>query len=93
MDMLAGFERIKGCLLLAGLVLDTLASVFYQGRTTGRQAERKERQDQINEQAANARQDARNLQLETARIDDDAVAERLKRYGVRGPGAGGRWIL
>ncbi|MFE0843119.1 hypothetical protein [Achromobacter insolitus] len=81
-------ERIKGWLLLVGLALAALASVFYRGRATGRQAERQERQDQINEQAAKARQEARNVQLETARMDDDAIADELKSRWVRGLGAG-----
>lgn len=84
--MLAWFERIKGWLLLAGLALAALASVFYRGRATGRQVERQERQNQINEQAGKARQEARNVQLETARLDDDAVAAELKSGWVRGPG-------
>ena len=82
--MLAWFERIKGWLLLAGLALAALASVFYRGRVTGRQAERQKRKDKINEQAAQARQEVRNVQLETARMDDDAVADELKRDWVRG---------
>jgi len=88
--MLAWLERIKGWLLLAGLALAALASVFYRGRATGRQAERQERQEQINEQAAQARQEVRNVQLETARMDDDAVADELERDWMRGPGSRGR---
>ena len=88
--MLVWLERIKGWLLLAGLALAALASVFYRGHATGRQAERRERQDQINEQAAKARQEARNVQLETARMDDDAVVDELDRDWVRGPGPRGR---
>lgn len=87
--MLRWLERIKGWLLLAGLALAALASAFYRGRATGRQEERQERQDQINEQAAKARQEARNVQLETARMDDDAVADELERDWVRGPGTRG----
>lgn len=88
--MLAWFERIKGWLLLAGLALATLASVFYRGRARGRQVERQERQEQINEQAEQARQEVRHVQEETARKDDDAIAAELKSQWVRGPGAGGR---
>ncbi|CAB3860505.1 hypothetical protein [Achromobacter denitrificans] len=88
--MLSWLERIKGWLLLAGLALAALASVFYRGRATGRQEERQERQDQINEQAAKARQEARNVQLETARMDDDAVVDELERDWVRGSGPRGR---
>lgn len=88
--MLAWLERIKGWLLLIGLALAALASVFFRGRATGRQAEQQERQDQINEQAGKARREARNVQLETARMDDDAVADELERDWVRGPGPRGR---
>ncbi|MDQ6213309.1 hypothetical protein [Achromobacter insolitus] len=88
--MLLWLDRIKGWLLLAGLALAALVSVFYRGRAAGRQAERQERLDQINEQAAKARQEVRNVQLETARMDDDAVADELERDWVRGPGARGR---
>lgn len=88
--MPAWLERIKGWLLLVGLALAALASVFYRGRATGRQAERQERQDQINEQAAKARQEARNVQLETARMDGDAIVDELERDWVRGAGPRGR---
>lgn len=88
--MLSWLERIKGWLLLAGLALAALASVFYRGRATGRQEERQERQDQINEQAAQARQEVRNVQKSVARRDDDAVADRLKSDWVRGSRQGRR---
>ncbi|WP_081955031.1 hypothetical protein [Achromobacter sp. RTa] len=88
--MLAWLERIKGWLLLAGLALAALASVFYRGRATGSQAERQERQDQINEQAAQARQEVRDVQDHVARQNDGAVVADLKSRWVRGPGSGGR---
>lgn len=88
--MQAWFERIRGWLLLVGLALAAFASVFYRGRATGRQTERQERQNQINEQAGKARQEARNVQLETDRLDDDAIADELERDWVRGPGPRGR---
>ncbi|WP_242001175.1 hypothetical protein [Achromobacter spanius] len=84
------FERVKGWLLFAGLFMGALVSVFYRGRATGRQVERQERNEQINEQAKNARQDVRNVEDEVARMDDDAVSDRLKSGWVRGPGQGGR---
>ena len=85
--MLAWLERIKGWLLLVGLALAALASVFYRGRATGREAERQERQEQINEQAAQARQEVRDVQDNVARKDDDTVTADLKSGWVRGPGA------
>lgn len=80
-------ERMQGWLLLAGIAVGTLFSVFYRGRATGRQAERQERAEQINEQAAEARQEVRNVQDEVARMGDDAVSDRLKSRWVRGPGS------
>ncbi len=83
--MSAWLERFKAVLLLIGLAVATLVSVFYRGRATGRQAERQERSDQINEQGAKARQEVRDVQLETASMDDDAIADELKRDWVHGP--------
>ncbi|MCD0495897.1 hypothetical protein LP085_03445 [Achromobacter sp. MY14] len=88
--MSAWVERLKGVLLLIGLAAVTLVSVFYRGRATGRQAERQERSDQINEQGAKARQEVRDVQRETAGMDDDAIADELKRDWVRGTGSGRR---
>lgn len=83
-------ERAKGGLLLIGLALAALVSVFYRGRATGRRDERHDRAEQINEQAVNARQEVRDVQHETARMDDAAIADELKRDWVRGAGKGGR---
>lgn len=88
--MSAWVERLKGVLLLIGLAAVTLVSVFYRGRATGRQAERQERSDQINEQGAKARQEVSDVQNETAGMDDDAIADELKRDWVRGSGHGRR---
>lgn len=84
--MSAWLERFKGVLLLISLAVATLVSVFYRGRATGQQEERRERLDQINEQGGKARQEVRDVQLETAGMDDDAIADELKRDWVRGPG-------
>jgi len=81
---------MQGWMLLAGIFLGALVGVFYRGRATGRQAERQERAEQINEQAAKARQEVRNVQDDVARMGDDAVSDRLKSDWVRGPGPGGR---
>lgn len=88
--MLAWLERARGGLLLIGLALAALVSVFYRGRATGRRDERQERTEQIHEQAADARKEARDVQLETARMGDDAIADELKREWVRGAGKGRR---
>lgn len=83
-------ERMQGWLLLAGIFLGTLVGVFYRGRATGRQAERQERAEQINEQATKARQEVRNVQLDTARMDDAAITDELISDWVRGPSEGRR---
>lgn len=83
-------KRVQGWLVVAGLFLGTLVSVYWRGRATGRQAERQERNEQVNDQAAQARQEVRNVEDEVARMDDDAVADRLKSDWVRRPGPGGR---
>lgn len=84
-------KRVQGWLLVVGLFLGTLVSVYWRGRATGRQAERQERNEQVNDQAAQARQEVRDVQDDVARKDDDAVADRLKSGWVRGPdGKGGR---
>ncbi|MDH0739309.1 hypothetical protein [Achromobacter spanius] len=88
--MSAWVERFKGVLLLIGLAAVTLVSVFYRGRATGRQAERQERSDQINDQGAKARREVRDVQRETAGMDDGAIADELKRDWVRGAGSGRR---
>jgi type II secretory pathway pseudopilin PulG len=88
--MRAWLERAKGGLVLFGLALAALVSIFYRGRATGRQAERQERAEQINEQAAQARQEVRDVQHETASMDDAAIADELKRDWVRGAGPGRR---
>lgn len=89
--MQAWLERVQGRLLIAGIFLGTLVGVFYRGRATGRQAERQKRDEKINEQAAKARQEVRNVEDEVARMDDDAVSDRLKSDWVRSPGGkGGR---
>ncbi len=88
--MSAWVERLKGVLLLIGLAAAALVSVFYQGRATGRRAERQETSDQINEQAAKARQEVRDVQREPAGMDDGAIADELKRDWVRGTGSGRR---
>lgn len=88
--MLTWLERARGGLLLIGLALAALVSVFYRGRAIGRRDERQERVEQINEQAAQARKEVRDVQLETAHMGDDAIADELKREWVRGTGTGRR---
>ncbi|TRM51483.1 hypothetical protein YH64_018460 [Achromobacter sp. LC458] len=84
--MTVWIERFKGALLLIGLAVAALVSVFYRGRATGRQTERQERANQINEQGAKARNEVRDVQQETASMGDDDIADELKRNWVRGSG-------
>lgn len=84
--MTVWIERFKGALLLIGLAVAALVSVFYRGRATGRQTERQERANQINEQGAKARNEVRDVQQETASMGDDDIADELKRDWVRGSG-------
>lgn len=88
--MPAFVQRIWGYVVAVMTVVAAVALVYLRGRSAGRADERQERNDQINEQAAKARQEVRNVEDEVARMDDDAVADRLKSDWVRGTGQGGR---
>ncbi|MGE8449111.1 MAG: hypothetical protein ACN6OP_00525 [Pseudomonadales bacterium] len=88
--MPAFIQRIWGYLVAALAGVAAVVLVYLRGRSAGRADERLERQERINEQAAQARQEVRHVQEETARKDDDAIAAELKSQWVRGPGAGRR---
>lgn len=84
-------KRVQGWLMALALVLATLAGVFYRGRANGKAAERQERDAQLRRQASTARKEVHDVQRETARLDDGAIADELKREWVRGAdGKGGR---
>lgn len=83
-------QRIWGYAVTAAAAVAAVVLVYRRGRSAGRMDERQERNDRINEQAAKARQEVRNVEDEVARMDDDAVSDRLKSGWVRGPGQGGR---
>ena len=84
--MPAFVQRIWGYVVAAAAAVATVALVYLRGRIAGRADERHDRVQQINEQAAMARQEVRDVQHETARMDDDAIADELKRDWVRGTG-------
>ncbi|WP_063584407.1 hypothetical protein [Achromobacter ruhlandii] len=84
--MPAFVQRIWGYVVAAMTAVAAVALVYQRGRSAGRADERQERNDQINEQAAKARQEVRNVEHETARMDDDAIADELKHDWVRGTG-------
>ncbi|WP_148318063.1 hypothetical protein [Achromobacter xylosoxidans] len=83
-------HRIWGYVIAALAAVAAVALVYLRGRSAGRADERQERNDRINEQAAKARREVRNVEDEVARMDDDAVSDRLKSGWVRSPGQGGR---
>ncbi|WP_429928206.1 hypothetical protein [Achromobacter xylosoxidans] len=83
-------QRIWGYAVTAAAAVAAVVLVYLRGRSAGRADERQERNEQVNEQAAKARQEVRNVEDEVARMDDDAVSDRLKSGWVRGPGQGGR---
>ncbi|KCB53049.1 hypothetical protein L537_3351 [Bordetella hinzii 1277] len=83
-------QRIWGYVVAMLAAIAAVVLVYLRGRSAGRADERQERNEQVNEQAAKARQEVRNVEDEVARMDDDAVSDRLKSDWVRGPGQGGR---
>ncbi|WP_063581008.1 hypothetical protein [Achromobacter ruhlandii] len=88
--MPAFVQRLWGYVVAALAAVAAVVLVYLRGRSAGRADERQERNDRINEQAAKARQEVRNVEDEVARMDDDAVSDRLKSGWVRGSGPGGR---
>ncbi|MBQ2647374.1 MAG: hypothetical protein IJF82_08360 [Achromobacter sp.] len=88
--MPAFMQRIWGYAVAAAAAVAAVVLVYLRGRSVGRADERQERNDRINEQAAKAREEVRDVEDEVARMDDDAVSDRLKSGWVRSPGQGGR---
>ncbi|CUR74515.1 hypothetical protein [Achromobacter xylosoxidans] len=88
--MPAFMQRIWGYVVAAAAAVAAVVLVYLRGRSAGRADERQDRAEQINEQAAKARKEVRNVQDEVARMGDDAVSDRLKSGWVRGTGQGGR---
>lgn len=88
--MPAFVQRIWGYVTAVLAAVAAVALVYLRGRSAGRADERQERNEQVNEQAAKARQEVRNVENQVARMDDAAVADRLKSDWVRRPGQGGR---
>ncbi|MGW8306242.1 MAG: hypothetical protein ACWGIK_10520 [Achromobacter pulmonis] len=81
--MPAFVQRIWGYAVAALVAVPAVALIYLRGRSAGRADERQERKDQINEQAAKARQEVRNVENEVASMDDDAVSDRLKSDWAR----------
>lgn len=81
--MRALLELFKGYLVAIGTALALALGAYLRGRSAGKGAERVRRAEQINEQASQAHKEVRDVQLETARMGDDAVADELRRDWVR----------
>lgn len=80
-----------GYIVAAVVALVAVAGAYLRGRSSGKAAERTERDAKINEQAAKARQDAQEVRNEVAAASDDAVAAELADKWVRKPaGKSGR---
>lgn len=88
--MRAWLERFKTLAVTACGAIAVLLLAYLRGRSAGRSAEREQRNVQINEQADHAREEVRDVQDQTARMDDAAIAAELKRDWVRGAGPRGR---
>lgn len=84
--MLTWFERLKGALIALVVAGGVTLGAYLRGRSVGREAERRERAEKVNEQATQARQEVRDVQRETASMDDAGIADDLKRDWVRGTG-------
>ncbi|MBK1979148.1 hypothetical protein JE034_09785 [Achromobacter xylosoxidans] len=88
--MPAFVQRIWGYVATVLAAIAAVALVYLRGRSAGRVRERQERNEQVNEQAAKARQEVRNVEDEVARQGDDAIAAELKCDWVRGSSQSGR---
>ncbi len=84
--MRAWLERFTGMAVAAMTAAAVLLLAYLRGRSVGRSAEREQRETHINRQAELARQEARDVQDQTARMDDAAIADELKRDWLRGTG-------
>ncbi len=88
--MLALIERFRAYLVAVGAGLVLALGAYLRGRSVGKSSERERRAAEVNEQAAQAHKEVRNVQLETGRMGDDAIAAELERDWVRRPGKGRR---
>ncbi|WMD20919.1 hypothetical protein RAS12_00680 [Achromobacter seleniivolatilans] len=88
--MWAWLERFKSVAVAAAAAAAVLFATYLRGRSAGRAVEREGNAAQINEQAEQARKEVRDVQDQTARMDDGAIADELRRDWVRGAGQGRR---
>lgn len=88
--MWAWLKRFKSVAVAAGITAALFLATYLRGRSAGRAGEREGRAAQINELADRARKEVRDVQDQTARMDDGAIADELRRDWVRGAGQGRR---
>jgi len=79
-----------GYIVAAVVALVAVAGAYLRGRSSGKAAERTERDAKINEQAAQARREVQEVHNETAAMADDAIADELADKWVRKPAGKGR---
>jgi len=87
--MFAWIERFKTGAIAVVTAAALFVAVYLCGRRVGTLVEREQHASKINDQAVKARQEVKDVQLETARMDDDAIVAELERDWVRGPGPSG----
>lgn len=82
--------EIGGYLVAALAAIVGIAVAYFRGRSEGKSQERTERAAQVAEQAQAAQDIAREVQDETAGMDDDAIDRDLARWVRNKSDAGGR---
>ncbi|WP_183012770.1 hypothetical protein [Achromobacter sp. UMC46] len=88
--MWARLKHFKSVVAAAAFAVALFLISYLRGRSSGRAVERQEYAARINEQADQARKEVRDVQDQTARMDDGAIADELRRDWVRGAGQGRR---
>ncbi|MGE8637425.1 MAG: hypothetical protein ACN6PR_02210 [Achromobacter sp.] len=88
--MWARLEHFKSVVVAAAFAAALFLISYLRGRSSGRAIAREEHTARINEQADQARKEVRDVQDQTARMDDVAIADELRRDWVRGVGQGRR---
>ncbi len=87
--MMSLWRRFAAYSVAIGAAMAALWGLYFRGKVAGKKAEQVSRDAKVAHQAARARQDARSVQHEVARADDDSVADELKSEWVRKPGKSG----
>lgn len=93
MNFLSGlWTRFGGYIMAVVAAIGGIFALYFRGKSAGKEDERNEREQTINKQATEARQEVRNVQNEVASKDDAAVTDELINDWVRSNpnGKGGR---